>query len=152
MANWSKRRSTKAGNQGQRITRTTNTSGKTTYSSSRRVGNTRITDSTSGGKTKVYITEHHPILGTRRTVRTVNPTVRVKKPKKPKKNRSRKYNTSSTNTGEGFNPFAPIIWWISVPYSGWITVAAILLFLSSPWYIWLIYFSAYLKFNVDFFK
>lgn len=150
MANWSKRRSTKAGNQGQRITRTTNSNGTSTYSSSRRVGNTRITDSTTGGKTKVYTTEHHPVLGTKRTVRTVNPTVRVKKPKKPRKTRSR-YKSSGEYTSD-FNPFAPIVWWMSVPYSGWITVVAILLFLSSPWYIWLIFFSAFLKFEVDFFK
>lgn len=55
MANWSKRRTTKAGNQGQRITRTTNSSGKSTYSSSKRVGNTRTTTSiSSSGKIKIY--------------------------------------------------------------------------------------------------
>jgi hypothetical protein len=148
MANWSKRRTTKAGNQGQRITRTTNTSGKSTYSSSKRVGNTRTTTSVSStGKIKIYTTEHHPTLGVRRTTQTLNKQPRQKKPKKPRRSRNRTYDPNSN-----FNPFLPIVWWMSVPYSGWITAALILWLLSSAWYIWLIYFSAFLKLEVDYFK
>lgn len=112
MANWSKRRTTKAGNQGQRITRTTNSSGKSTYSSSKRVGNTRTTTSiSSSGKIKIYTTEHHPTLGTRRTTQTLNKQPRVKKTKayKPKKTRSRKYRTSNS-TG----CMIPLLFFISI--------------------------------------
>ena len=144
MANWSKRRTFKAGNQGQRITRTNSSKGTSTYSTSKRVGNTRTTESTksNSGKIKIYTTEHHPVLGTKRTVRTVNPTVKVKK---PRKTRTR----SRSSGGDGVNLIAL---WLTVPYSGWITTAAILLALGVAWYIWLIFISAFLKFEVDFFK
>ena len=144
MANWSKRRTFKAGNQGQRITRTNSSKGTSTYSTSKRVGNTRTTESTksNSGKIKIYTTEHHPVLGTKRTVRTVNPTVKVKK---PRNTRTR----SRSSGGDGVNLIAL---WLTVPYSGWITTAAILLALGAAWYIWLIFISAFLKFEVDFFK
>jgi hypothetical protein len=93
MANWSKRRTQTFKSSKNRITRTNNTNGTSTYSSSAKVGNTRITTSSNSanGKTKIYTTEHNPGLGTRRTVRTVNPTVRYKKPKTwkaPRKSRA----------------------------------------------------------------
>lgn len=150
MANWSKRRTTKAGNQGQRITRTTNSNGTSTYSSSKKVGNTRTTQSTSSknGKIKIYTTEHHPTLGTKRTVKTLNPTIKYKKPKKPKSSRKTK-RYRSASSGGGSDLFTL---WFSVPYSGWITTAIILLLVGAAWYIWLIFISAFLKFNVDYFK
>jgi hypothetical protein len=150
MANWSKRRTTKAGNQGQRITRTNNSNGTSTYSSSKRVGNTRTTQSTSSknGKIKIYTTEHHPVLGTKRTVKTLNPTIKYKKPKKPSKPRKIKnYRSSNYNSGPGLAET-----WFTIPYSGWITVGVLLLIFGAAWYIWLIFISAFLKFEVDFFK
>lgn len=154
MANWSKRRSTKAGNQGQRITRTTNSSGKSTYSSSKRVDNTRTTTSiSSSGKIKIYTTEHHPTLGTRRTTQTLNKQPRAKKPKayKPKKSRA-KVSSYSYSSNEP-SPIFDWIWdrlWESRTW--WWLTAFGLFVMGAAWYIWLIYFSAYLKFNVDFFK
>ena len=94
MANWSKRRTTKAGNQGQRITRTTNSNGKSTYSSSKKVGNTRTTTSvSSNGKIKIRTTETHPTLGRRTTTQTLNKQPKYKKPRKARRRRS------SGNTG-----------------------------------------------------
>lgn len=91
MANWSKRRSFKAGNQGQRVTRTTNSKGTSTFSTSKKVGTTRTTTSfSSTGKIREYVTEHHPILGSRRTTRTINKKTKTVKPKKPRKTRVRK--------------------------------------------------------------
>lgn len=114
MANWSKKYTTTFKSSKNRITRTNNSSGKSTYSTSKKVGNTRTTTSTSGGKTKIYVTETHPTLGTRRTVTTLNKTPRVKKTR-PKKYSTRKtsykpsnnvtYNTSSTGSSSGFGTF-----------------------------------------------
>ena len=128
MANWSKRRSTKAGNQGQRITRTTNSTGKSTYSQSKKVGNTRTTNSfSSSGKMKVTTTESHPILGRKTTTRTLNPT--PKKPKKPRKTKSTTRRRSSARSysggggsyrGASYSSSSSSIWW-------WI--AGILIFL-----------------------
>ena len=160
MANWSKRRTFKAGNQGQRITRTSNSKGTSTYSFSKKVGNTRTTQSTSSknGKIKIYTTESHPTLGTRRTVKTLNPTVRYKKPKKPKKTRTRKYKPSSSrstsrSTYVSYNrePSAFSVWLSSISVWWWL-IATLLLFTGAAWYLWLMFFSAFLKFNVDIFK
>lgn len=106
MANWSKRRSTKAGNQGQRTTRTTNSNGKSTYSSSKKVGNTRTTTSISSScKMKVYMTEQHPTLGTKRTVKTLNKTPpkpkKAKKPKAAKRPRNVARNNVKYDGGDG---------------------------------------------------
>lgn len=163
MANWSKRRTTKAGNQGQRITRTTNSKGTSTYSFSKKVGNTRTTQSTSSknGKIKVYTTESHPTLGTRRTVKTLNPTVKYKKPKKPRKTRAKKAKSIGTSSSRNKHydwstyvpskpsPFWDWFWGVSF---WWWSSAVLLLVTGAAWYIWLIYFSAFLKFNVDIFK
>lgn len=160
MANWSKRTTFKAGNQGQRVTRTNSSKGTSTFSTSKRVGNTRTTQTTksNSGKIKIYTTEHHPVLGTKRTVRTVNPTVKVKKPKKPRKTRPKKYKPSTTRKTSrvSYNyvraePSAFGQWLSSIKTRWWI-IGVILLVLGAAWYIWLIYFSAFLKFNVDYFK
>ena len=96
MANWSKRRTFKAGNQGQRITRTSNSNGKSTYSSSKKVGNTRTTTSvSSSGKIKISTTQTHPTLGRRTTTQTLNKQPRYKKPKRTTTRRRR----STGNTG-----------------------------------------------------
>lgn len=118
MANWSKRRSSKAGNQGQRITRTTNSTGKSTYSQSKKVGNTRTTNSfSSNGKMKVTTTESHPILGRKTTTRTLNPT--PKKPKKPRKTKSttrrrstaRSYSSGGSYRGASYSSSSSSFWW-----------------------------------------
>lgn len=160
MANWSKRRTFKAGNQGQRITRTTNSKGTSTYSFSKKVGNTRTTQSTNSknGKIKVYTTETHPTLGTRRTTQTLNKQPKVKKPKtyRPKKAKSTRSSSSrnkhydwSTYVPSKPSPFWDWFWGVSF---WWWSSAALLLVTGATWYIWLIYFSAFLKFNVDIFK
>jgi hypothetical protein len=104
MANWSKRYTTTFKRSKNRITRTNNSKGTSTNSFSTKVGNTRTTQSTNSanGKVKVYTTQTHPTLGTKREVRTVNPTVRYKKhkPYKP----SRKMNAAArdfANAGNG---------------------------------------------------
>lgn len=159
MANWSKRSTQTFKSSKNRITRTHNSSGKSTYSSSKKVGNTRTTESSSGGKLKVYTTEHHPTLGTRRTVRTVNPTVKYKKPKAPRKSRSRKSYSSSSGANYQHDwtqyrnrepsPFWDWFWGVS--WLWWIA-AGLLLVTGAAWFIWLVFFSAFLKFEVDLFK
>jgi len=104
MANWSKRRSTKSGTY-SRTTKTTNSKGGSTRSTSTRVGNgPRVTESIKqqNGKVTVrrYMTEYHPYLGQKRTTKTVYNTKQTKtpKPKKPRKARATrsKYNSSTS--------------------------------------------------------
>lgn len=141
MANWSKRRSWKSGNSGQRTTRTTSTSGKATYSNSKRIGNTRTTYSTnSDGKVKVTTTEHHPVLGTRRTTKTLNQTTKVKKSKSRKskayKPSRKKYKYTGTYAGSssdskflkyvGYSILAIVLFsifkfWLLIPILLWLT-------------------------------
>lgn len=149
MANWSKRNTQTFKGSKNRITRTNSSKGTSTYSSSKKVGNTRTTQSTksNSGKIKIYTTETHPTLGTRRTVKTLNPTVKYKKPKRAKsRSRPKKY-LSNYSGGSGV-----AVSWPSIPYIGWIAAAALLLILGAAWYIWLILISAFLKFEVDIFK
>lgn len=101
MASWFKRTTRKSGNKGQRITRTTSNKGHSVYSFSKKVGNTRTTQSTSSktGKTRIITTETHPTLGRKVTVRTLNPTVRIKKPKKRRVKKIRFSNDHYVPTG-----------------------------------------------------
>lgn len=152
MANWSKRTTQTFKGSKNRVTRTNSSKGTSTYSSSKRVGNTRTTQSTnsSNGKIKVYTTESHPTLGTKRTVKTLNPTIRYKKPKASRKPRAKKYKPfSQYNSGSFDNFFVDLF---KVPYIGWITFASMLILFGAAWYIWLIFISAFLKFEVDIFK
>lgn len=151
MASWSKRRTTKGGNQGQRVTRTTNSNGTSTYSTSKRTGNRRTTTTTSStGKIKEVVTEHHPTLGTRRTVRTLNPTIKTSKPKKSSRIKPIKYVPVKVSRTYK-NPYASEISEHN-GMLGWVFTAVLLLVFGMPWYVWLIYFSVFLKFKVAFFK
>ena len=143
MANWHKRRSYKSGNQGQRTTKTTSSTGKTTNSTSKRVGNVRTTYSTSSnGKMRVTTTEHHPILGTKRTTKTLNPTVKMKK-SRPKKRRtsfkrSYKYNGSyATTTGSSrtikIAVYSIIGVWLFTIFKFWLLIP-LLLWLAPKWW------------------
>ena len=156
MANWSKRTTQTFKGSKNRITRTNSSKGTSTYSSSKKVGNTRTTQSTnsSNGKIKVYTTESHPTLGTKRTVKTLNPTIRYKKPKAPRKPRAKKYKPSSgsyTNyTNYNNEPsFLGSMW---SEYFWWWVIGGSLLLFGATWYIWLFFISAFLKLEVDFFK
>lgn len=123
MANWSKRRSWKNGNAGQRRTYTTTNTGKSTTSYSSKVGNRRVTNTMSGGKMKQTVTETHPTLGRRTTTKNLTPA--YKPPKKPKKSKPFKFSTNKSkraNTGTS--------WWNEPDNSStstfWIVVAIIL--------------------------
>lgn len=94
MANWSKRTSRKSGTN-TRTTRTTNSKGGSTISTSGRVGTgPRVTESIKQQNGKVvhrrYTTEYHPTLGTKRTTKTVYASSNAK-PKKPRKTKSTSY-------------------------------------------------------------
>lgn len=110
MANWSKRTSRKAGNQGQRRTYTTTSTGKSTSSYSSKVGNVRTTTSiSSNGKMKITRTESNPFLGRRTTTQTLNP-----KPKRQKKSSGYKRKTyrgrrSGGNSGCAVILLAPFV-------------------------------------------
>lgn len=104
MANWSKRTSRKAGNQGQRRTYTTTSTGKSTHSYSSKVGNVRTTTSiSSNGKMKITRTESNPILGRKTTTQTLNP-----KPKHRKKSSTRR-RRSGGNSGCAVILLAPFV-------------------------------------------
>lgn len=127
MANWYKRSSKKSGNGGQRTTRTTNNKGNSVYSFSKKVGNTRTTQSTSSktGKARIITTETHPTLGRKVTVKTLNPTPKVKS---QKKRRSKKTNYRSDS-----NHYVPAgmprdTSWDGVIYVVFLLVLALLLF------------------------
>lgn len=152
MANWSKRRTRKAGTGGQRVTKTLNSKGTSTFSTSKKVGNVRTTTSTSSenGKTKIITTEHHPILGTRRTVQTLNKGTTVKRPKS-KKPRKRRIKSDETYYGCGGRKSPFIDWLFDVSIWWWVTALALMI-IGTPWYLWLVYCSLFLKFNVAFFK
>lgn len=94
MASWSKRYTQTYKSSNNRTTRTNNSKGYSTNSTSYKSGSTRVTTSTNSktGKQKVYTTVTNPVLGRMTTSRTTNPTVRVKKPTtwKPKKIKQRK--------------------------------------------------------------
>lgn len=131
MANWSKR-TTRTGSNGQRTTKTFNAGkGKYTYSNSKRVGNTRTTYSTNSadGKIKVYTTQHHPILGWKRTTETVNKTTPYKSASrsykyKPRRRRSSKYKSSSAGTG------------LSLSGTLWLIAFGCLFLAGAAWYVW----------------
>lgn len=158
MANWSKRRTQTFKSSKNRITRTHNSSGKSTYSSSKKVGNTRTTTSISNGKVRIYTTETHPTLGTKRTTWSPNKIPKTKKPRARKAGRRKSYSSSSGSNYQHDwtqyknrepSPFWDWFWGVS----WWWWVAAIaLLVMGSAWFIWLIFFSAFLKFEVDLFK
>ena len=99
MASWSKRRTQTFKSSKNRLTRTNNSKGTSTNSSSYKVGNTRVTHSTNSatGKSRTYTTQTHPTLGTKREVRTNNPTVRYKKPKAPRKSRAKNYKSTNNS-------------------------------------------------------
>lgn len=156
MAHWSKRRTTKGGNQGQRNTRTLNTNGTSTYSYSKKVGPKRTTITNRDGKFKEIVTEHHPTLGIRRTVRTINP-----EPSNHGKSRNSKSNKlhitpvkyEQVQVSRTYkNPYQSEINEKSSGWFLWGITALILLYFGMPWYIWLIYFSILLKNKVDLFK
>lgn len=147
MANWSKRTTQTFKSSKNRITRTHNSSGKSTYSSSKKVGNTRTTTSISNGKVRIYTTETHPTLGTKRTTWSPNKQPKYKKPKRAKSPKRVKKYRSNYSGGSVITES-----WFTIPYKGWIATAVLLMILGAAWYIWLIFISAFLKFEVDIFK
>jgi hypothetical protein len=107
MASWSKRYTQTYKSSNNRSTRTNNSKGYSTNSTSYKSGATRVTTSTNSktGKQKVYTTVTNPSLGRMTTSRTVNPTTRYKKPtawkvKKPRKSRKSKINYVDNRTPE----------------------------------------------------
>lgn len=152
MASWFKRTTRKAGNSGQRITRTTSNKGHSVYSTSKKVGNTRTTQSTSSktGKTRIITTETHPTLGRKVTVKTLNPTTRIKKPKK-RSSRKVKCNRGSCSRDH----YAPTgtprdTSWDGAIYVGFLIALGLILFglfSSGHWIIGSIILSLYVYYE-----
>ncbi len=165
MANWSKRRSWKSGSAGQRTTKTTSNTGKTTRSTSYKSGSTRITESIpSSGKTRVYITEHHPTLGTKRTVRTINPTKKVKQAKRPrasKKSAGSKFTYVSAKaalarTGprqiRPASPPSPLMVWLRGVRLWWWPLGLTMIAIGAPWFAWMGVVSLFMMLEIPFFS
>lgn len=160
MASWFKRTTRKAGNSGQRITRTTSNKGHSVYSTSKKVGNTRTTQSTSSktGKTRIITTETHPTLGRKVTVKTLNPTTRIKKPKKRTSKRLSRRSSKKIKCNRGYcsrDHYVPTgtprdTSWDSVIYVGFLITLSLLLFglfSSGHWIIGSIILSLYVYYE-----